>query len=146
MLWQIFFSSIIILLSGCGKNHPVRLPQPKGQIQKIGDIEVTTTKMQSREFKRCFNTSCFPQNHDIVQLFVKNERTKSIILSTDNIELPLECPDVICKALYEQPYCITTSYNSGTASYVGPLLSAAILVTIAYKKHKKVSQDVKYSR
>ena len=115
----LFFVSVtsLIILAGCAKYKPSPTPFPTGKKQELNNIKVVTRKISPQEVKICFDSTNLAKKYDAVQVYIKNNSTKSIILNSQNISLPILSAKEVCKPAYR-----CTGLRAGSYGIVAMLL------------------------
>lgn len=139
---SLFFGALLCVLPNCAKYRPASLPLPTGQTQNIEGVEVITRKLTKYEFGTCFDTSEAADKFDAVQIYVKNNRTRPIVLSANNITLPLEGSKVVAETIHRNTVGRAAGYTFGGLFFWPLLIPAAVDGAKSSKANYKINQDI----
>jgi len=134
--------SSLFLFSGCAKYKPSQIPFPSGEKQKANNIKIVTRKLSDKEVKICFDSQKLSKKYDAVQIYVKNNSDKTIILNAQQISLPVISAKEICKTTYRETAARITSYAI-PGFFLWPFWIPAIIDgQKSSKANEQIDQDV----
>jgi hypothetical protein len=130
-------------LSGCAKYKSSSVPYPTGFSQEAEDIQVVTRKLSDRECITCFDSKTTAKKYDAVQMYVKNNRDKPIVLSANKLDIEIENVKNISKTIYRNTAGRVAGYGIGALFFWPLIIPAAVDGAKSSKANFEVDQDVK---
>lgn len=117
---------LLVVLPNCAKYKPSSLPHPTGLSQESEDIKVITRRFTDKECETCFDSKDAAKKYVAVQVYVKNNRSNPIILSANNIDLPLESSKNISKAVHRNTAGRVAAYSVASLFFWPLIIPAAV--------------------
>lgn len=142
LLGIVVLGTLLLVLPHCAKYSPSPLPHPVGEEQEKSNIKIVTRKLSAKECAACFDEKSVSKKYDVIQLYVKNKNKKPIVLSANNISVPVESSKDVCHKIHRNTAGRVAAYGAG-AFFLWPLIiPAAVDGAKSSTANHRINRDV----
>lgn len=134
---------LLFTLPQCAKYKPSPLPYPTGHTQEVDEVQVVSRQISDAELSACFDTKEAQIKYSAVQIYIKNNRKKPVVLSANKIGMPIESSKIIAKKIHRNTVGRAGGYGLG-ALFLWPLIiPAAVDGAKSETSNRKIDMDMK---
>jgi len=134
---------LLFILPQCAKYKPTPLPHPTGHSQETDGVKVVSRQLTEQEIKACFDTREAAQKYSAVQVSVKNNRNKPIVLSANTIDMPIESTKSISNKIYRNTAGRAGGYGVASLVLWPLIIPAAVDGAKSSNANYKIDHDMK---
>lgn len=127
---------LLIILPNCARYEPTTLRTPAGQIKEKDGVEVTKYVFNEDDCQTYFDRKIIKKGYQPIQLCIKNNSNKTLVLKSDDIALPLVPVKNVSEKIHRDVSWKTTKYF-----FIGGPAWAALEGYRSYEVNKKIDKD-----